>query len=117
MTFHRHSSVLHTNNMSEKMQKYLVPESIITIHREQKRVQVVDGDDYSLPPDFDPREQINDPGGHPNLKMSVFALVAYLLTYAAAFIMHIIVRGFAKKFRNLQEVKQCGYPILQWTGG
>jgi hypothetical protein len=59
----------------------------------------------TLPADYDPQEQIIDPHSHPNLKLSVYGTAAYLLAYFGAFIMHIIVRWFAKVYRNLPVLK------------
>ena len=59
---------------------------------------------------------MSDPQAEPHLKLSVYSVVAYLLAYIAAFILHLVMRGIAKRARNLDVLKSCDYSVFAWTG-
>ena len=93
---------MHTNTFSEKLHKYMTPQASITIHRSLPlSKQLGGGGDLQFPGDYDPRELMSDPQREPHLKLSVYAVVAYLIVYFFAFIIHIVMRAIGKRYRDL----------------
>ena len=112
----RHSTVVHTNNFSEKLHKYMTPQATITIRRNLPLSSQLQMQRVQFPGDYDPRELMSDPQREPHLKLSVYSVAAYLLVYFLAFLMHIMMRIIAKRYRNLEVLMQCGFPVYKWTG-
>ena len=110
--------MVHTNTFSEKLHKYMTPQASITIHRSLPLSKQLGGGggDLQFPGDYDPRELMSDPQREPHLKLSVYAVVAYLIVYFFAFIVHIVMRAIGKRYRDLEVLMQCGFPVFVWTG-
>ena len=63
--------MVHTNNFSEKLHKYMTPQATITIRRNLPLSTQLQMQRVQFPGDYDPRELMSDPQREPHLKLSV----------------------------------------------